>query len=54
VTAMLFITVFVGMLWTVDTFAMNGRLTQASKDASARLYKQTEYEIWKLKFYYLR
>jgi hypothetical protein len=50
--AILCIAVFVGMLWTVDTFAMNGRMVQASKDASSTLYKRTEYELWKLRFYY--
>jgi hypothetical protein len=50
--AVLYIAVFVGMLWTVDTFAMDGRLTQASKEAGSRLYKRTEHELWKLKFYY--
>jgi hypothetical protein len=30
--AMLFLSVFVGMLWTVDTFSLQGRVTQASKD----------------------
>jgi hypothetical protein len=50
--AMLFISVFVGMLWTVDTFSLGGRVMQASKSKAVYLYKQTEYEIWKLKFYY--
>ena len=48
--AMLFVSVFVGMLWTVDTYSF--RVTQASKDMAVYLYKRTEYEIWKLKFYY--
>ena len=50
--AVLVLSVIVGMLWSVDTYSLDGRLTQASKDAAARLYKRTEYEIWKLKFYY--
>jgi hypothetical protein len=50
--AMLFLSVFVGMLWTVDTFSLQGRVAQASKDTAIYLYKRTEYEIWKLKFYY--
>jgi hypothetical protein len=50
--AMLFISVFVGMLWTVDTFSLGGRVMQASKSKAVYLYKRTEYEIWKLKFYY--
>jgi hypothetical protein len=45
--AMLFVSVFVGMLWTVDTYSLQGRVMQASKDMAV-----TEYEIWKLKFYY--
>jgi hypothetical protein len=40
------------MLWTVDTYSLQGRLTQASKDMAVYLCKRTEYEIWKLKFYY--
>jgi hypothetical protein len=50
--AMLFLSVFVGMLWTVDTFSLQGRVAHASKDTAIYLYKRTEYEIWKLKFYY--
>ena len=50
--AMLFFSVFVGMLWTVDTYSLQGRLTQVSMDMAVYLYKRTEYEIWKLKFYY--
>ena len=49
--AMLFISVFVGMLWTVDTFSLGGRVMQTSKAMAVQLYKRTEYEIWKLKFY---
>ena len=49
---MLFVGVFVEMLWTVDTFSLQGRVAQASKDMAVYLYKRTEYEIWKLKFYY--
>lgn len=52
--AMLFISVFVGMLWTVDTFSLGGRVMQTSKSKAVYLYKRTEYEIWKLKFYYSR
>jgi hypothetical protein len=52
--AMLFIGVFVGMLWTVDTYSLQGRVMQASKSMAVYLYKRTEYEIWKLKFYYGR
>ena len=48
--AMLFVSVFVGMLWTVDTYSLQGRVI--SKDTAAYLYRRTEYEIWKLKFYY--
>jgi hypothetical protein len=51
---LLFLSVFVGMLWTVDTYSLDGRVTQASKDTAAFLLKRTEYEIWKLKFYYTR
>jgi hypothetical protein len=50
--AMLLISVFVGMLWTVDTYSLQGRVLQASKSTAVYLYKCTEYEIWKLKFYY--
>jgi hypothetical protein len=50
--AMLFISVFIGMLWTVDTYSLQGRVMQASKSTAVYLYKRTEYEIWKLKFYY--
>ena len=50
--AMLFVSVFVGMLWTVDTYSLQGRVMQASKDTAAYLYRRTENEIWKLKFYY--
>lgn len=50
--AMLFLSVFVGMLWTVDTFSLEGRVMQASKTLATNLRKRTEYEIWKLKFYY--
>jgi hypothetical protein len=49
---MLFASVFVGMLWTVDTYSLQGRVMQASKSMALNLYKRTEYEIWKLKFYY--
>jgi hypothetical protein len=49
--AMLFVSAFVGMLWTVDTY-LQGRVMQASKDTAVYLYRRTEYEIWKLKFYY--
>ena len=52
--AVLFIGVFVGMLWTVDTYSLQGRVMQASKSMAVYLYKRTEYEIWKLKFYYGR
>ena len=52
--AMLFLSVFVGMLWTVDTYSLQGRVLQASKDMGVYLYRPTEYEIWKLKFYYSR
>ncbi len=52
--AALFIGVFVGMLWTVDTYSLQGRVMQASKSMAVYLYKRTEYEIWKLKFYYSR
>jgi|HubBroStandDraft_2_1064218.scaffolds.fasta_scaffold1845479_1 hypothetical protein len=52
--AVLYLGVFIGMLWAVDTYSMHGRITQASKNVALRLYKQTEYEIWKLKFYYTR
>jgi hypothetical protein len=40
------------MLWTVDTYSLQGRVMQASKDMAVYLYRRTEYEIWKLKFYY--
>jgi hypothetical protein len=50
--AMLFVSVFVGMLWTVDTYSLQGRVMQASRDTAVYLYRRTEYEIWKLKFYY--
>jgi hypothetical protein len=50
--AMLFVSVFVGMLWTVDTYLLQGRVMQASKDMAVYLNRRTEYEIWKLKFYY--
>jgi hypothetical protein len=50
--AMLFGSVFVGMLWTVDTYSLQSRVMQASKDMAVYLYRRTEYEIWKLKFYY--
>jgi hypothetical protein len=50
--AMLFVSVFVGMLWTVDTYSLQSRVMQASKDMVVYLYRRTEYEIWKLKFYY--
>jgi hypothetical protein len=50
--AMLFVSVFVGMLWTVDTYSLQGRVMQASKYMAVSLYRRTEYEIWKLKFYY--
>jgi hypothetical protein len=33
--AMLFLSVFVGMLWTVDTYSLQGRVTQASKEHAA-------------------
>jgi hypothetical protein len=52
--AMLILSVFVGMLWTVDTYSLQGRVMQASKDMAVDLYKRTEYEIWKLKFHYSR
>ena len=52
--AILFIGVVVGMLWTVDTYSLQGRVMQASKTMAVFLYKRTEYEIWKLKFYYSR
>jgi hypothetical protein len=50
--AILFISVFVGMLWTVDAYSLQGRVMQASKSTAVNLYKRTEYELWKLKFYY--
>ena len=49
--AILFISVVVGMLWTVDAYSLQGRVMQASKSMAVNLYKRTEYEIWKLKFY---
>ena len=49
---MLFISVFVGMLWTVDTLSLQGPAMQTTKSLAVYLYKRTEYEIWKLKFYY--
>jgi hypothetical protein len=49
--AVLFVSVFVGMLWVVDTYSLQGRVMQASKATTMRLYKRTDYEIWKLKFY---
>jgi hypothetical protein len=49
--AVLFVSVFVGMLWVVDTYSLQGRVMQASKATAMRLYKRTDYEIWKLKFY---
>jgi hypothetical protein len=50
--AILIVSVFVGMLWTVDAYSLQGRVMQASKSMAVDLYKRTEYEIWKLKFYY--
>ena len=50
--AVLYLTVFIGLVWTVDAYSLNGRVTQVSKDVASRLYQRTEYEIWKLKFYY--
>jgi hypothetical protein len=50
--AVLFISVFVGMLWTVDTLSLQSRAMQTTKSLAVYLYKRTEYEIWKLKFYY--
>jgi len=52
--AVLYLTVFIGLLWTVDAYSLNGRVTQISKNVASRLYQRTEYEIWKLKFYYTR
>jgi hypothetical protein len=52
--AVLYLTVLVGLMWTVDAYSLNGRVTQASKSIASRLYQQTEYEIWKLKLYYIR
>jgi hypothetical protein len=52
--AVLYLTVFIGLLWTVDAYSLNGRVTAASKNVASRLYQRTEYEIWKLKFYYTR
>lgn len=52
--AMLFVSVFIGMLWIVDTFSLQGRVMQASKATAIHLYKRTDYEIWRLKFYYSR
>jgi hypothetical protein len=51
---LLFLSVFVGILLTLDTYSLDGRVMQASKDTVALLFKRTEYEIWKLKFYYTR
>jgi hypothetical protein len=51
---LLFLSVFAGMLWTVDAFSLDGRVMQASKDTAVLLFKRTEYEVWKLKFYYAR
>ena len=36
----------------VDAYSLQGRVMQASKSTAVNLYKRTEYEIWKLKFYY--
>ncbi len=52
--AMLIVSVFAGMLWTVDTYSLEGRVMQTSKSAALYLYKRTEYEIWKVKYYYSR
>ena len=51
---LLFISVFVGILWTVDAYSLDGRVMQASKDTAVLWFKRIEYEIWKLRFYYTR
>jgi hypothetical protein len=43
-----------GVLWTIDTYSLQGRIMQSSKDEAAYLYKKSEYEIWKLRYYYSR
>ncbi|HLN48402.1 MAG TPA: hypothetical protein VK251_02745 [Steroidobacteraceae bacterium] len=50
--ALVFLVVIVGTLWTVDTFSLHGRIMQAAKETASLLYKRTEYDIWKLRFYY--
>lgn len=50
--AIVLVGVCVGMLWIVDTYALEGRVMQASKATAMHLYKRTDYEIWKVKFYY--
>jgi len=47
-------TIAVGDLWTIDTYSLQGRIMQSSKDEAAYLYKKSEYEIWKLRYYYSR
>jgi len=51
---LLFLSVFVGILLTLDTYSFDGRVVQASKDTAVLWFKRTEYEIWKLRFYYGR
>jgi hypothetical protein len=52
--AILFISVVVGVVWTIDTYSLKGRVMQSAKTNAAYLQKQTEYEIWKLRYYYGR
>jgi hypothetical protein len=52
--ATLVLVIAIGVLWTIDTHSLQGRIMQSSKDEAAYLYKKSEYEIWKLRYYYGR
>jgi hypothetical protein len=52
--ATLVLIVVAGVLWTIDTYSLQGRIMQSSKDEAVYLYKKSEYEIWKLRYYYSR
>jgi hypothetical protein len=52
--ATLVLIVAVGVLWLIDTYSLQGRIMQSSKEEAAYLYKKSEYEIWKLRYYYSR
>jgi hypothetical protein len=46
--------VVLGVIWTIDAYSLQGKVTQSVKDEAAYLQKKTEYEIWKLRYYYSR